>query len=115
MWLERILNAEARQQMGETPFTDDDIQASCSWYTCAVGEQLERGVPFQVEWCMSPMTAQAYKRLDGLIPFPMDPELLQAGLHFCAAVGEQNPAGAETWLAHIEERALQLKREARGS
>lgn len=113
MWLERILAAEERQKNGEVPFTQDDRLAAQSWFTCAVGEQVARGVALQVEWFDTAAIDQPYKRADdGLIPYPLDLEIRQAGLEFVDAVWSQNPSKAEECLAKVEGRALQLKREA---
>lgn len=95
-WRERIAEARAR---GE--FTERDVSdAEGSWSKCAVGEQraLMPNVILMTDTCR-----------------PVDEQLFRLGNvmeGFGKAVAEQDFARAETLLDRIEDRALQLKRDA---
>ena len=105
-WRERI--QAARERGG---FTQDDVWAADHWGTCAVGEQ-RAAMPLVVQ----------YKWITDNYEVPKDRALRRLGSvrsgifgwgkGFAAAVRDNDFARAEDLLDAIEDRALQLKREA---
>src|SRR5206468_3368336 len=91
-WRERVAAARERGR-----FTFKDRQDARDWCTCAVGEQWHQ-VPSVIVY------------IDDQTP--RDRALIDAGAQFCAAVNFNDFADAEALLGAIEDRTLELKREA---
>ena len=95
-WRERVIAAKARGT-----FTRDECSAACSWLTCAVGEQ-RASLP------------QVVIYVNGVAP---EDDVLahlgsDFGTGFAWAVSRADFGLAERILDQIEDRVLQLKREA---
>lgn len=111
-WREEMVIARERQARGLPPFTRTVVKrATKSWLTCAVGEQRRRhpGV-LGYHWTHPVSIFES----PSLIP---NDEVLQEvggmfGLGFGLAVNDQDVAAAERALDAIEDRVVELKREA---
>jgi hypothetical protein len=102
-WRQRIV--EARQRGG---FTDEDRRRALRWCTCAVGEQRRmlgaKVIRYQVGWGGNESACGVYG--------PSDSGLLMPGGDFAYVVRNNAFDDADRLLDKIEDRVLQLKREA---
>lgn len=107
-WRERI--AAARQR-GKFTTADVHLACGCGWRTCAVGEQ---AAPYPELWrTLAPFSAFETESISVLIP--IDPVLIWLGGNsrgFGKAVRTDDIDEAERLLDAIEDRVLELKREA---
>ena len=85
-WRERVADAKERGR-----FTDQDVDLAADWNSCAVGEQHALH-PFIVKL------------------FPTN--MFQEGFDFITAVSDDRIDEADALLDRIEDRVLQLKRDA---
>lgn len=106
-WLERF---EAARTRGG--FTSDDVQAACSWLSCAVGEHSQQGTLIPVRWTpVGPLVdIGPYKTASGEYPTPTDGHLKDWGTRFYELVRDNMIDAAERLYFQIGDRVLELKR-----
>src|SRR2546428_12911633 len=103
-WRERIIEAEARGK-----FTNDDLGHALGFATCAVGEQVSRGVI--ADYRVDELPGGLDVRLAEIRSTETPKTLIGLGSWFCGAVVRNDFTKAHRLLDLIEDRALQLKRE----